>query len=479
MICMSSRISTDNAVKLFMWKSIINPRNGYLLENTMENTCSVLIHAIDYNYGEYLKSLVKQFGIQNTVLTGRTLTWDMFDRLSPRLAIFDTEHTVSPILLKAIRHNSLSLIVISQEDIIAIKENNNLTCLGKPIHPRTLKEAIGRQLIKNNEMLPHDAPNEPFIIGNTKEIYEIRKVIAGISNTDLTVLILGETGTGKGLVALAIHNNSNRRNSPFVAINCANIPSLLLESELFGYRQGAFTGALEDKPGKFNIADSGTMFLDEISEMPLSMQAKFLQVLQDGEFSPIGGIEDSKVNVKIIAATNTNPMELIEQGRLRQDLYYRLNVINIVIPPLRKRKKDIDLLREYFIEKYCLLYNKKPVNLSKRLCDMFINYDWPGNVRELENTIKSVIALENENVALNELNKKKVREPLGDKIRQELYDNIGLLSLKEIARKVGKQAEKDAITEVLNVSGVNKKTAARVLKVSYKNLLNKIKEYSL
>ncbi len=445
----------------------------------MENTCQVLIHATNYNYGEYIKCLVNQFGIQATLLTDHTITWNKFTKINPQLAIFETNHALSPLLLKAIRHNSLPLIVISQEDITAIKGNNNLTYLGKPLHPRILKEAIWRQLIKNNEGLPHDAPNEPFIIGNTKEIYEIRKVIASISNTNLTVLILGETGTGKGLVALAIHNNSNRRNSPFLEINCANIPSSLLESELFGYKKGAFTGALEDKPGKFNIADSGTIFLDEISEMPRSMQAKFLQVLQDGEFSPIGGIEDSKVNVKIIAATNTNPMELIEQGRLRQDLYYRLNVINIVIPPLRKRKKDIGLLREYFIEKYCLLYNKKPVNLSKRLCYMFINYDWPGNVRELENTIKSVIALENENFALNELKKKRVREPFGDKIRQELYDDIGPLSLKEISRKVARQAEEDAITEALNISGVNKKTAAGLLKVSYKSLLSKIKEYGL
>lgn len=449
------------------------------MKDNMSNTSLVLIHTTNYNYGEYLKSLVNQFGIQNTVLTGQALTWNKFTGLNPQLAIFETNHISSPLLLKAIRHNSLPLIVISQEDIAAIKGNNNLTCLGKPLHPRVLKEAIGRQLIKNNEGLPNDTPNEPFIIGDTKEIYDIRKVIAGISNTDLTVLILGETGTGKGLVAKAIHNNSNRRNRPFLEINCANIPSSLLESELFGYKKGAFTGALEDKPGKFNIADSGTIFLDEISEMPHSMQAKLLQVLQDGEFSPIGSIEDSKVKVKIIAATNTNPMELIEQGRLRQDLYYRLNVINIVMPPLRKRKTDISLLREYFIEKYCLLYNKKPVKLSERLCNMFISYDWPGNVRELENIIKSVIALENENFALNELKTKRVLEPFGDKIKQELYDNIGLLSLKEIARKVAKQAEEDAIREVLNVLGVNKKTAAMMLSVSYKSLLNKVKEYSL
>ncbi|MDL1963344.1 MAG: sigma-54 dependent transcriptional regulator [Deltaproteobacteria bacterium] len=445
----------------------------------MANTSPILINATNYSYGEYLKSLVNQFGIQHAVLTGHSLTWDTFTSLNPKLTIFETGHTVSPILLKAIRHNSLSLIVISQEDIYAIRKNNNLTYLGKPLHPYILKKAIEKQFIKNNEKLPRNVHNEPFIMGNTKKIYEIRKVIASISDTDLSVLILGETGTGKGLVAKAIHNNSNRKNSPFLEINCANIPSSLLESELFGYKKGAFTGALKDKSGKFNIADSGTMFLDEISEVPRFIQAKFLQVLQDGELSTIGGIENSKVNVRIIAATNANPLELIKQECLRQDLYYRLNVINIVIPPLRKRKKDISLLMEYFIEKYCLFYKKKPVNLSKKLCNMFINYDWPGNVRELENTIKSIIALENENFALNELKKKKVGEYLKDKIKQELYDNIGRLSLKEITRKIARQAEESAITKALNVSGRNKKTAARLLNVSYKSLLGKTKEYGL
>ncbi|MGP8330804.1 MAG: sigma-54 interaction domain-containing protein [Methanosarcinaceae archaeon] len=445
----------------------------------MANTFPILINATNYSYGEYLKSMINQFGIQHAVLTDHSLTWDMFTSLNPKLAIFETEHTVSSVLLKAIIHNSLSLIVISQENLQAIRKNNDLIYLEKPFHPYILRKAIKKQFIKNNEKLPRNVHNEPFIMGNTKKIYEIRKVIAGISTTDLSVLILGETGTGKGLVAKAIHNNSNRKNSPFLEINCANIPSSLFESELFGYKKGVFTGALKNKSGKFNIADSGTMFLDEISEMPRFIQAKFLQVLQDGELSPIGGIENSKVNVRIIAATNANPLELIEQECLRQDLYYRLNVINIVIPPLRKRKKDISLLIEYFIEKYCLFYNKKPVSLSKSLCNMFIDYDWPGNVRELENTIKSVVVLENEDFALNELKKKRVREYLEDKIKQELYDNIGQLSLKEITRKIARQAEEGAIIKALNVSGKNKKIAARLLKVSYKSLLNKIKESSL
>ncbi|MBW2568336.1 MAG: sigma 54-interacting transcriptional regulator [Deltaproteobacteria bacterium] len=447
----------------------------------MANISPILIHSTNYSYGEYLKSLINQFGIQNTVLTGHSLTWNMFTRLNPKLAIFETGHTLSPILVKAIRHKSFPLIVISQEDIHTIRENNDLTYLGRPFCPGLFKKAVKRQLIKNNEGFPHNIPNGPFIIGNTKEIYEIRKIVAN-SNNDLTVLILGETGTGKGLMALAIHNNSNRKNNPFLEINCANISPSLFESELFGYKKGAFTGALEDKLGKFNIADSGTVFLDEISEMPRSMQARFLQVLQDGEFSPIGGVEDSKVNVKIIAATNANPMKLIEQRRLRKDFYYRLNVINIVIPPLRKRKDDIDLLREYFIEKYCLFYNKKPVNLSKRLCNIFINYDWPGNVRELENIIKNIVVLGDEHQVMDEFERKSIQNYVKDDlfgITRGMYDDIGRVSLKVLAGRAARKAEEKAIYEALNISGGNKKTAAGLLKVSYKSILNKIKEYSL
>jgi len=445
----------------------------------MAKTSPILINATNYSYGEYLKSLVNQFGIQHAVLTDNSLTWDMFTGMNPKLAIFETGYTVSPILLKAIQYNFFSLIIISQEDIHAIKKNNHLIYLKKPLHPCILKRAIKRQFIKNNEKLPCNVRNEPFIMGDTKKIYDIRKVIADIRDTDLSVLIMGEIGTGKGLVAKAIHNNSNRKNGPFLEINCASIPSSFLEGKFFEYKKELVTDARKNKSGKFNITDSVTIFLDEISEMPRFIQAKFLQVLQDGELFPIGGIENSKVNARIIAATNANPLKLIERECLRQDLYYRLNVINIVIPPLRKRKKDIGLLMEYFVEKYCILYKKKPVNLSKKLRNMFVNYDWPGNVRELENSIKSVIALESENFALNELKKKRVREYLEDKIKQELYDNIGQLSLKEITRKIARQAEEGAITKALNISGKNKKTAARLLKVSYKSLLGKTKEYGL
>lgn len=448
----------------------------------MENTCPILIHSTDHNYGNYIRCLVNQFGIPNTVLAGHALTWKKFNEINPQLAIFATDCGASSVLIKAIKKKSYPLIVISHDDLPNIRETDNLTCLGKPFYPGILKEAIGRQLTYNSNAPPSDTLNEPFIIGNTKKICDTRKVIASISKTDLTVLILGGTGTGKGIVASAIQSNSRRKLQPFLQVNCANIPSSLLESELFGYKKGAFTGAWEDKPGKFNIADSGTIFLDEISEMSWAMQAKILQVLQEGEFSPVGGVEDTKVNVRIIAATNANPMELINQGRLREDFYYRLNVINITLPRLRERREDISLLIEHFIEKYCLLYNKKSVQLSKRLFNMVMSYDWPGNVRELENAIKSIIALENENFVLDELKKKMVQAPFEDNLlymKLRTYDDIGRLSLREISHKIARQAEENAIRDALDVSGGNKKKAANLLEVSYKSILNKIKEYSL
>ncbi|MFV9691747.1 MAG: sigma-54 interaction domain-containing protein [Desulfobacteria bacterium] len=445
----------------------------------MGDTCPILIHAVNYSYGEYIRSLVRQFGLRNIVLAGRGLTWNSFARMNPQIAVFETGSEFSPVLIKAIKKRFSSLVIIFEGDLPAIRRNNNLICLGKPIHPDILREAIARQLVQNGTQLPSDALSEPFLLGEAKGMHAIRGVIARVSKTDLSVLILGESGTGKGVAALAIHNNSSRRSGPFQQVNSASIPAELLESELFGYRKGAFTGAWEDKPGKFDIADSGTLFLDEISEMHPSMQAKILHVLQSGEFAAIGDIKGSSVDVRVIAATNANLTKLIESGRFREDLYYRLNVISIVMPPLRERKEDIPLLIEYFFEKYNLLHNKGLIRLSKNLLSMFTGYDWPGNVRELENAIRSIVVLGNENLVADELKKKTVPQSPEEKRDPELFDSIGRLSLKEISNKVARRAEGTAIRDALQVSAGNRKHVAMLLKVSYKSILNKIKEHGL
>ena len=213
------------------------------------------------------------------------------------------------------------------------------------------------------------------------------------SETTSTVLIRGESGTGKELIAKAIHNNSNRKNKPFVRVNCASIPENLLESELFGYEKGAFTGAVQSKPGKFAIADTGTIFLDEIGDMPLSMQVKLLRVLQEREIESVGGITPKNIDVRVIAATNRNLEEMIEDGSFREDLYYRLNVLGINLPPLRERKEDIPELAEHFITKLNKKLHKTILGIKQDALNLLIEYSWPGNIRELENIMERAINL--------------------------------------------------------------------------------------
>jgi two-component system response regulator AtoC len=333
--------------------------------------------------------------------------------------------------------------------------------------------------------------SEPFLIGNSPRIREIRRDIRKVSDTDLAVLLLGETGTGKGVAALSLHNKSSRHRNQFMEVNCANVPHSLLESELFGYRKGAFTGAWQDKSGKFEEAANGTVFLDEISEIPPQMQAKLLHVLQDGEFSPVGSVENVRVNVRIVAATNANVGSLIKNGLFRKDLYYRLAVIHLHMPPLKERKEDILPLTSYFLEKYSKLYKKPPMEPSQKLLWNLEKHEWPGNVRELENTIKTYVALENEDIVLDNLRKcmkKGERTGRNQKTKHDVSDNIDPISLfysypgislREITDMVGEKAEKTIIKQAVNATKGNKKRSAELLGVSYKSILSKMKTYGI
>ena len=242
------------------------------------------------------------------------------------------------------------------------------------------------------------------IIGKSKTMENIFKVVRQIADSKSTVLIMGESGTGKELVSRAVHYNSNRKNYPFVTINCAAIPETLIESELFGHERGAFTNAIEKKLGRFEIAHHGTLFLDEIGELSLNTQAKILRFLEEKEFNRVGGSKTMKVDVRLITATNRDLNQLLKKGEFREDLYYRINVVPIVIPPLRERKEDIPMLLDHFIKKFNDENNKKVKGVSKEALVLMMNYDWPGNVRELENLIERVIALtSNESIQPNEL----------------------------------------------------------------------------
>ena len=322
--------------------------------------------------------------------------------------------------------------------------------------------------------------------GDNPKMREVREIIEQVADTDITVLVRGESGTGKEVVARALFQLGNRRNRPFVKVNCAALPSELLESELFGFEKGAFTGAQKRKLGKFEYANQGTIFLDEISEMAPGLQAKLLQVLQDGEFSRLGGESDVRVDARIIAATNRNLEEAVRKGDFREDLYYRLNVVTIQIPPLRERLDAIPLLVEHFLRMYNVQYNKNLEKLSPDMMRTLMEYHWPGNVRELENMIKRMVVLGSEQTVLQDLS--QARAPKAEVETSEELDlaRLGVdlaegedLDLKAISKRASQIAEKKVIERVLNLTRWNRKEAAERLQISYKALLYKMKENGL
>ena len=322
--------------------------------------------------------------------------------------------------------------------------------------------------------------------GDNPKMQEVREIIEQVADTDITVLVRGESGTGKEVVARALFQLGNRRSRPFVKVNCAALPSELLESELFGFEKGAFTGAQKRKLGKFEYANQGTIFLDEISEMAPGLQAKLLQVLQDGEFSRLGGESDVHVDTRIIAATNRDLEDAVKKGEFREDLYYRLNVVTIHIPPLRDRIDAVPLLTEHFLQMYNEQYNKNLEKLSDETMQMLMGYHWPGNVRELENMVKRMVVLGNEQAVLQEI--RQSERPQSMEQPDEDLDLVALgadfsngldLDLKAISKRASQIAEKKVIERVLGMTRWNRKEAAERLQISYKALLYKMKENGL
>jgi DNA-binding NtrC family response regulator len=309
------------------------------------------------------------------------------------------------------------------------------------------------------------------ILTSNPQMLRIIDISRHVAGTDVPVLILGESGVGKEVVASFIHEQSNRSEGPFVKVNCAALPHELLESELFGYERGAFTGAIRDKMGKFEQADKGTLLLDEIGEMSPHLQAKLLHVLQDAEFSRLGGKKPVKVNVRILAATNKKLKEAVLKGEFRNDLYFRLNVIKLEVPPLRDRREDIPLLCNHFLEKYRERYQSPVTQFSKELIESFLRYDWPGNVRQLENIVKRYLILPDADITseLRSASPESAPPPV-----QPVN-----VSLKEVAGHAAEMAEKEVVLRMLEETGWNRKESARRLKISYKALRNKLKKWQL
>jgi two-component system response regulator AtoC len=332
------------------------------------------------------------------------------------------------------------------------------------------------------------SPHEDHVFRTSPAMRLLHDMIERVAEADVTVLIWGESGVGKELVAHRVHTLSPRRERPFIKVNCAALPGELLESELFGHERGAFTGAHRVKPGKFEVANTGTMFLDEVGELPLPLQAKLLQVLQDGQFSRLGSPQDVKVDVRVIAATNRNLSELVERAGFRKDLYYRLNVVNIRVPALRERAIEIPILVNHFLRQYSRQYNRPQREISAETLRRFMSYSWPGNVRELENLVKRLVLLSNEEWVCEQLGAQSetpvpaLPHQPGARwasLANEIVAGRAAAGLKDIARQAARSAERALMKEVLERVHWNRRMAARCLKISYKALLQKIRLFGL
>ena len=355
----------------------------------------------------------------------------------------------------------------------------------KPVEFEQLSETISMTLNSGNHVpavLTKAEPKEVDLVICGPEMERIYETILQIAETQVPVLIQGESGVGKDLVARMIHRESNLHDKPFVKVNCAAMPTELVESELFGYRKGAFTGAHLDRVGKFEFANGGTIFLDEIGEFTSAIQAKLLQVLQEGRFTRLGSNQETEVEVRILAATNRKLDQALKDGSFREDLYYRLNVVNLDIPPLRERKEEITFLSKHFLEKLGPQYGSTVTSLPKELEQLFSCYNWPGNVRELENLVKRYMVLQDAESIREELESKMthgVTEEIHAMAESYLQEGDGEVDLKVISKKAAAVAEKDMITKTLRRLQWNRWKAAKELKVSYKTLLTKIQQYKI
>jgi len=376
----------------------------------------------------------------------------------------------------------------SIEDAVTAMKEGAMDFLAKPVDPDHLLLLVNRALeqrriVTENLLLKEELAvrrGAPQLVGEDPSLRKVFASLQRAATTDATVLLEGESGTGKELFARSLHALSPRADSPFVAINCAAIPENLLETELFGYEKGAFTGAAGRKPGKFEMAHRGTLFLDEIGDLPMSLQAKILRALEEKKFERVGGTALLSVDVRLVAATNKGLRAAVAARRFREDLYFRLSVFPITIPPLRDRPGDIPVLARYFVDRFCRDLKKRPFTLSPEALEQLQTYRWPGNVRELQNCIeRAVILADGETLLPRHLNL-SFAAPLVDENPESPWAHVDLTgTLSEVTRRVTAEVEKAKIQEVLVEADGNKGRAAELLQVSYKSLLAKLKDYGL
>lgn len=383
------------------------------------------------------------------------------------------------------QYPAVPVIIITAHGTVATAveaiKKGALDYITKPFELDDLKNVISkaiktRTLNENELFLPPEEIERTGIIGTSKPTLEIFDAIKRVAPTTTTIIITGETGTGKELVANAIHYNSPRRNNPLIKINCAAISPTLIESELFGHEKGAFTGAIITKPGKLEVAHKGTLFLDEVGEIPREIQVKLLRVIQEHEFERVGGLRTIKVDVRIITATNKNLLQDVRSGNFREDLYYRLNVFPIVVPPLRERKEDILPLVDYFVDKF----NKKldlAITVDSEVKEMLLRYEWPGNIRELENLIERMMLLARSNkLTLSEIPAEFI---IGIESSVAVSGEEDKKPFKDFLRSHMENVERQMIIKCLEESGANVTKAAKSLGLSRKGLQLKMIKYNL
>ena len=380
-------------------------------------------------------------------------------------------------------HPSTPVIVLSAVDrirtVVDAMKRGAANYLSKPFEEPELDLAIQGTLEKQRlreevRLLKRKLAQEQGggdLLGSSPSMVRLREIARQVADTDAPVLLLGETGVGKEVLARYVHGQSARRDKPFVKVNCAALPHELLESELFGHERGAFSGALQAKPGRFELANDGSILLDEITEMGSGLQAKLLHVLQDGEFTRLGGRQPIKVDARVFAATNRNLEKAVAEGVFREDVYFRLSVVRLEVPPLRERREDIPLLCGSFLRRYAERYRSSVERLPARLMEAFLRHDWPGNVRELENAVRRYVILPDVEMALLELRGPSASPPPARPASPEV-------SLKKVAAAAAEAAEQELMRRVLTETRWNRREAARRLKISYKALLNKLKKWA-
>lgn len=442
---------------------------------------------------EFLEIMLKKEGYEVTTAEDGAQAIDLLKKKSFDMVISDMQmpNVTGMELLKHVKDNYPDLVFMiitafgTTESAVEAMKLGAYDYITKPFKIDEVRIVIGNALrSKNleveNRTLKKEMQKEysfQSLVGNSEKMHHIYDLIKRVSQTPTNVLITGESGTGKEMVAKAIHVNGPLKNKPFVTINCGAIPENLMESEMFGHKKGSFTGAIQDKVGLFEVADGGTLFLDEVGELPLTIQVKLLRAIQERVIRRVGATDDQKIEVRIIAATNRDLEDMIKQGMFREDLYYRLNVILIRVPPLRERPEDVSLLAKHFLQKYSSRFSKPVSGISDEAMKTLKKYDYPGNVRELENIIERTVALEAGSTILPESLPPFVNTPSGRKLASSYEIEIGEEGI-ELEKIIG-QMEKELLVKAIHKANGVKKKASKLLGITFRSMRYRCDKYGL